>query len=283
MASPNHFSGRRTSFLEVKSEHQAGVRMSVKEKKGNQADKTTVKLIPVYVMGKRYEVPEGFTIMKAMEYAGYMFIRGCGCRGGTCGACGTVYRKPGDYKIQVALACQKTVEPDMHIAQIPFFPVNRASYDFARLTAAPEEVFSLYPELFRCVACNACSKACPQGIEVMDAISALKRGDISQAARLSFECIQCGLCTSRCFGELAQYHMFQLARRIYGARIAPRAEHLAEMVKAVNEGKYEEVLEKLSTMTEGELKRLYQEREAEPVSAGRIGDRRTRRTCRICP
>jgi formate hydrogenlyase subunit 6/NADH:ubiquinone oxidoreductase subunit I len=242
--------------------------MSVKEKKGNQAEKATVKLIPVYVMGKRYEVPEGFTIMKAMEYAGYMFIRGCGCRGGTCGACGTVYRKPGDYKIQVALACQKTVEPDMHIAQIPFFPVNRAAYDFATLTAAPEEVFSLYPELFRCVACNACSKACPQGIEVMDAISALKRGDISEAARLSFECIQCGLCTSRCFGELAQYHMFQLARRIYGARIVPRAEHLAEMVKFVNEGKYEEVLEKLSNMTEGELKELYQEREAEPVSAG---------------
>jgi len=42
-----------------------------------------VKLIPVYVMGKRYEVPEGLTLMKAMEYAGYKFIRGCGCRGGT--------------------------------------------------------------------------------------------------------------------------------------------------------------------------------------------------------
>jgi hypothetical protein len=92
-------------------------------------------------MGKRYEVPEGLTIMKAMEYAGYILIRGCGCRGGTCGACGTVYRKPGDYKLQVALACQKTVEPDMYIAQIPFFPANRATYEFAELTAAPEEVF----------------------------------------------------------------------------------------------------------------------------------------------
>jgi len=136
------------------------------------------------------------------------------------------------------------------------------------LTSAPEEVFKLYPELFRCVACNACAKACPQGIEVMDAISALKQGNIAEAARLSFECIQCGLCTSRCFGELAQYHMFQLTRRIYGARILPRAEHLAEMVKAVNEGKYEEILEKLKNMKEDELKKLYQEREAEPMTAG---------------
>ena len=249
--------------------------MSVKESKKNPAqaavkekEEIVAKLIPVYVMGKRYEVPEGLTIMKAMEYAGYRFIRGCGCRGGTCGACGTVYRKPGDYKLQVALACQKTVEPDMYMAQIPFFPANRSRYEFSELTSAPEEVFVLYPELFRCVACNACTKACPQGIEVMDAISALKQGNIADAARLSFECIQCGLCTSRCFGELAQYHMFQLARRIYGARIVPRAEHLADMVGAVSEGRYEEALEELKGMKEDALKRLYREREVEPVSAG---------------
>ena len=249
--------------------------MSAKERKKRSAEtvvkeekQTMIKLIAVYIMGKRYEVPEGLTIMKAMEYAGYKFIRGCGCRGGTCGACGTVYRKPGDYKLQVALACQKTVEPDMYIAQIPFFPANRASYEFGELTAAPEEVSILYPELFRCVACNACTKACPQGIEVMDAISALKQGNITEAARLSFDCIQCGLCTSRCFGELAQYHMLQLARRIYGARIVPRAEHLAEMVEAVNEGRYDRFLNELKQVKDDELKKLYQEREVEPMTAG---------------
>ncbi len=235
---------------------------------GKEEKKASTKLVPIYIMGKRYEVPEGLTIMKAMEYAGYVLIRGCGCRGGTCGACGTVYRKPGDYKLQVALACQKTVEPDMYIAQIPFFPANRGLYDFAGLTAAPEEVFRLYPELFRCVACNSCTKACPQGIEVMDAISALKQGNIAGAAQLSFDCIQCGLCTSRCFGELAQYHMFQLARRIYAARIAPRAEHLAGMVKAVNEGKYDRMLDGLKRAKEDELKKLYQEREVEPMATG---------------
>ena len=250
--------------------------MSAKDKIDNspetivekEREASKAKLIPIYIMGKRYEVPEGLTIMKAMEYAGYKFIRGCGCRGGTCGACGTVYRKPGDYKLQVALACQKAVESDMYIAQIPFFPVNRTQYEFTELTSAPEEIFKLYPELFRCVACNACAKACPQGIEVMDAISALKQGNIAEAAELSFECIQCGLCTSRCFGELAQYHMFQLARRIYGAKIAPRAEHLAEMVKAIDEGRYDKAVEKLNSMNEEELKKLYQEREMEPVAVG---------------
>jgi len=249
--------------MSVKEEKKNPVETAVKEKK-----QIAAKLIPIYIMGKRYEVPEGLTIVKAMEYAGYRFIRGCGCRGGTCGACGTVYRKPGDYKLQVALACQKTVEPGMYMAQIPFFPANRAQYEFADLTSTPEEVFKLYPELFRCVACNACTKACPQGIEVMDAIAALKQGNIAEAARLSFDCIQCGLCTSRCFGELAQYHMFQLARRIYGARILPRAEHLAEMVGTINEGRYDQILDELKHVKEDELKKLYQERESEPMAAG---------------
>ena len=43
-------------------------------------------LIPIFVMGKRYDVPDSLTIQKAMEYAGYQLIRGCGCRGGICGA-----------------------------------------------------------------------------------------------------------------------------------------------------------------------------------------------------
>ena len=41
-------------------------------------DDPTVSLVPVHVMGRRYEVPPGLTIMKAMEYAGFKFIRGCG-------------------------------------------------------------------------------------------------------------------------------------------------------------------------------------------------------------
>ena len=40
------------------------------------------KMVNVYLFGKRYQVPESLTIMKAMEYAGYQLVRGCGCRNG---------------------------------------------------------------------------------------------------------------------------------------------------------------------------------------------------------
>jgi hypothetical protein len=32
------------------------------------------RTIPIYIMGKKYDVPETLTIMKAMEYAGFKFI-----------------------------------------------------------------------------------------------------------------------------------------------------------------------------------------------------------------
>ena len=226
------------------------------------------KMIPIFVMGKRYDVPETLTIMKAMEYAGFKFIRGCGCRGGICGACATVYRKAGDYKLYAGLACQTVIEPDMYLTQIPFYPANRAAYNFSQLEPKPEEIFKLYPELFRCLACNTCTKACPMEVEVMDVVSALKQGDIAKAATLSFSCIQCGLCASRCMGELPQYHMFQLARRIYGSKITPRAAHLNEAVMAVAKSRYEECLHTLMGMEEEELKQLYQERQIEPEMTG---------------
>jgi succinate dehydrogenase/fumarate reductase-like Fe-S protein len=222
------------------------------------------KTIPIFIMGKRYEVPETLTIMKAMEYAGFKFIRGAGCRGGICGACPTVYRKAGDYKLHFGLACQTVVEPDMYLTQIPFYPANRASYNIEEIEPTAESIYALYPELFRCVACNNCTKACPMEMEVMDYISALKQGDIAKAARLSFDCIQCGLCASRCMGELPQYHIAQLARRLYGKYIQPRAEHLIKRVEEIQSGKYDSMLQELTTMNQEDLEKHYKEREREP-------------------
>ncbi len=222
------------------------------------------KTIPIFIMGKRYEVPETLTIMKAMEYAGFKFIRGAGCRGGICGACPTVYRKAGDYKLHFGLACQTVVEPDMYLTQIPFYPANRASYNIEEIEPTAESIYALYPELFRCVACNNCTKACPMEMEVMDYISALKQGDIAKAAQLSFDCIQCGLCASRCMGELPQYHIAQLARRLYGKYIQPRAEHLIKRVEEIQSGKYDNMLQELTTMNKEELEKRYKEREREP-------------------
>ena len=156
----------------------------------------------------------------------------------------------------------------MYLTQLPFYPANRATYDFEALEGTPEEVFSLYPELFRCVACNACTKVCPMDVEVMDFIAAVKRGDLAEAARISFDCIQCGLCASRCMGELPQYHIGQLARRITGRYLTPAAEHLKTMVANIEAGRFSKGLEELKASDEDTLKKVYTEREMEPATAG---------------
>ena len=110
----------------------------------NMNEEETRNLIPIFIMGKRYDVPDSLTIQKAMEYAGYLLIRGCGCRGGICGACGTIYRFPNDYKLHFGLACQTVVEPFMYITQIPFFPANKSTYNLEELQPSTEQISKLY-------------------------------------------------------------------------------------------------------------------------------------------
>jgi succinate dehydrogenase/fumarate reductase-like Fe-S protein len=219
------------------------------------------RMVTIYVMGKQYEVPDSLTIMKAMEYAGYRLVRGCGCRGAFCGACGTVYRLKDDYRLRVGLACQELVQDGMYLAEIPFFPGNKATYDVEDLKPNAESVLKLYPEVFRCLACNACTKVCPQDIEVMEYIQAALRGDIAKAADLSFDCVLCGLCASRCPAEIVQYNVALLCRRLYSRYVAPKAPHLEKRMKEVNDGTCAGDLDKLVKMDKAQLTDLYNKRD----------------------
>lgn len=221
-------------------------------------------LVPIFVMDKRYEVPSSLTIQKALEYAGYQLVRGVGCRGGICGACGTVYRLPESHTIKVGLACQTVVEPGMRIAALPFFPANRKVYNIKEVKPAPDIFAQYYPEIMRCMGCNTCTKSCPMDIITMEYIAAAIRGDVEKVATLSFDCVMCGLCTARCPGELGQYNIGILARRLYGRYIAPKAAHVRQMVEQVAQGRYEEGLRRLMATPIEELKAIYTKREVEP-------------------
>jgi Fe-S oxidoreductase len=226
------------------------------------------KMIPIYIMGREYMVPETLTIMKAVEYAGYTYIRGCGCRGGICGACGTFYRFLGDYRLKAGLACQTVAEENMVIMQLPFFPSNRPDYDLDGIKGSPhEELRRLYPEVFKCVGCGTCTRTCPMDIDVMDYIALMKRGDLKGAALKSFDCVLCGLCAARCPAQISQFTAAMFVRRIYGKHILPGAAHLKKRVEEVKSGKYERMLAELAGKKADEIKKLYVEREREPDMA----------------
>lgn len=217
----------------------------------------------IFIFNQHYEIPDGLTILKAFEWAGYHLTRGVGCRGGFCGACGTVYRINDDYRLHYALACQTVIQPGMILAPIPFFPAQRPAYHLETLEPTGESVLELYPELLRCFGCNTCTKACPQDLEVLSYVSAAIRGDLAELADLSFDCIMCGLCVARCPAELVPPNISLLGRRLYGKYQVPPAEHLRQRVDEIQSGAYSADLAELKALSLADLKARYAAREIE--------------------
>lgn len=223
------------------------------------------RFITVSIMGEAYKVPETLTILKAMEYAGYRFRRGCGCRGGICGACGTFYRLEKDHNLYTGLACQTVIQDGMVLAQVPFFPSNRATcLDEHKELPPDQHIAVLYPEIFRCVACGTCSRTCPMGIDVMDYIASFKRGEIKGGAKKSFDCIMCGLCMSRCPANISHPIVAMAARRLTAIHLTLPSEVTRQRAEKVRSGYYEPMLAELTKKNTAELKELYIKREREP-------------------
>ncbi len=220
-------------------------------------------MVHVYLMGKQYEVPASLTIMGAMEYAGYQLVRGCGCRGGFCGACATIYRIKGDRELHACLACQTQVQENMYVATLPFFPLEKQVYDMNKIKPAQAVMMQLYPEIYSCIGCNACTKSCTQGLNVMQYIAYAQRGEFEKCAEESFDCVMCGVCSSRCPAGISHPQVALLARRITGKYIAPEAKHLTARVEEIERGDFNALIESLMQKPVEELKELYNHRDIE--------------------
>ena len=220
-------------------------------------------MVNVFLFGKKYEVPASLTIMEAMEYAGYQLVRGCGCRNGFCGACATIYRIVGDRELKACLACSTRVENNMYVATLPFFPLVKEVYDIEKIRPDERIMMQLYPEIYSCVGCNACTKACTQGLNVMQYIAYAQRGEYEKCAEESFDCVMCGVCSSRCPAGISHPQVAMLARRLNGKYLAPHCDHLTERVQEIRDGKFEKLIEDLMGKPLAEIKELYNHREIE--------------------
>ena len=221
------------------------------------------QMVNIFLFGKRYSVPEELTIMGAMEYAGYQLVRGCGCRNGFCGACSTIYRIKDDRELHACLACQTKVENNMYIATLPYFPLVKEVYDIQEVSPNEQIMMQLYPEIYSCIGCNACTKTCPQELNVMQYIAYAQRAEYEKCAEASFDCVMCGICSSRCPAKISHPQVALLARRLTGKYIIPPAEHLTQRVQEIEEGAFAQLVEDLMQKPLDELKELYNHREIE--------------------
>ena len=220
-------------------------------------------MVNIFLYGKQYSVPASLTIMKAMEYAGYQLIRGCGCRNGFCGACATIYRIKGEQELKTCLACQTQVQDNMYIATLPFFPLIKQVYDINTIPTTQQVMMQLYPEIYACVGCNACTKACTQKLNVMQYIAYAQRGDFAKCADESFDCVMCGCCSSRCPAGISHPQVGMLARRINGKYLMPKTGHLEDRVREIHNGDFKEFLDTLMAESDEQLMDRYNNRDIE--------------------
>lgn len=97
----------------------------------------------------------------------------------------------------------------------------------------------------------------------MQYIAYAQRGDFEKCAEESFDCVMCGVCSSRCPAGISHPQVALLARRINGKYLAPATEHLKNRVQEIKDGTFEELLEKLMCKPISEMKELYNNREIE--------------------
>ena len=221
------------------------------------------QMVHVYLMGKQYSVPANLTIMAAMEYAGYQLVRGCGCRNGFCGACATIYRIKGDRELKACLACETKVQNDMYVATLPFFPLVKQVFDVEKIPADQSVMMQLYPEIYSCIGCNACTKSCTQSLNVMQYIAYAQRGEFEKCAEESFDCVMCGVCSSRCPAGISHPQVALLTRRLTGKYLAPQTQHLINRVAEIDRGDCKAALEAIMNTPLEEQKNLYNHREIE--------------------
>ena len=125
------------------------------------------------------------------------------------------------------------------------------------------ELKSLYPEIYACIGCNACTKACTQSLNVMQYIAYAQRGDFKACAEESFDCVSCGCCSVRCPAGISHPMVGMLARRLNGKYLTPEAEHLNTRVEEIKEGKFDEAMKDMMNKPLDEIKELYNTREIE--------------------
>jgi succinate dehydrogenase/fumarate reductase-like Fe-S protein len=212
------------------------------------------KMVTVEIAGKTYQVPEGITVIKALWYSGQEVYRGIGCLGGYCGACATYYRTKDDPKVRTCLACSMAVEDGMSFSMVAPFPARKATYQIAELKDPKQDLFNLYPEAPMCRNCNACTEACPQGIDVRDGVWKAVFGDFKSVSEMFMDCVMCGLCTPVCIADIAPNLVALYASRAQGVHFNEKPPKLQSRIDEIEQGHYASEWDKILKMDENQLK-----------------------------
>ncbi len=136
-------------------------------------------------------------------------------------------------------------------------------YDINEIRPDERIMMQLYPEIYSCIGCNSCTKACTQKLDAMQFIAHAQRGEYQKCSDKSFDCVMCGVCASRCPAGISHPQVAMLARRLYGKYLAPKTEHLETRVREIQDGECDAMLSAMMARPVEEIKELYNARDFE--------------------
>ncbi len=199
-------------------------------------------------------------MLQAMWHSGLELTRGVGCLGGICGACPAKYRTKEDTKIKTALACQTQVEDGMAFSLIAsYYPNRKVTYQFPEMKDPKQDLFRHYPEAALCRNCDACTVACPKGIDVRTGVWKAVFGDFKEGAELFLSCVMCSLCVPVCIADIAPNQVGLFMRRAQGIFFEKKSPQLANRVDEIADGKYNAEWENLLSLPDDAI-------QVEPIS-----------------
>ena len=101
--------------------------------------------IALNIFGEQYTVPDGLTVLQAMEYVGHLPIHKGSCGSGFCGRCAVVIKKSEVNKPMFVLACRTLAEDGM-IIELPLkeqFAMRK--YSMANWQTETNPILHAYP------------------------------------------------------------------------------------------------------------------------------------------
>ena len=121
-----------------------------------------------------------------------------------------------------ALPARLKVEDDMYIATLPFFPLVKQVYDIEKISPdRADHDAALSRNLCLC-RLQRLHQGLHAGILTSCSTShTLREASSTSAAELSFDCVMCGVCSSRCPAGISHPQVAMLARRLNGKYLAP--------------------------------------------------------------
>ncbi len=200
---------------------------------------TISQSVAITVGDEKHTVPEGMTVIQAMWHLGDAMVKNVGCLGGACGACAIICRLPGQMLPKTALACQTMVSEGLNIRFLQGDPSKKEIAPLPAETPSRETVFQYYPETRRCVACQACTSACPQGIDVMVGVREAMIGDLALVAERFTTCVMCGFCAAVCESRIRPHRMGLYARRLAGAFYPKPPTQLDMRIAEISSGQFD--------------------------------------------